>query len=107
MKVAAFVARYGGFAVFGARFLPGVRSLAGPVAGVVGIAPRTFIFANTLGALVYVPYAVGIGYAVGYGAGDSIHRLVGRIEPYVIALILIVTLALIVRRRCRPEPAPW
>src|SRR5262249_20627308 len=29
-KVSAFVARYGGFAVFGARFLPGARSLAGP-----------------------------------------------------------------------------
>jgi len=106
-KVSAFVARYGGFAIFGARFLPGARSLAGPVAGVVGIAPRTFIFANTLGALIYVPYAVGIGYAVSYGAGDTIHRLVGRIEPYVIAVIVLVTLAVIVRRRFRPAPARW
>lgn len=106
-RVSAFVARYGGCAIFVARFLPGARALAGPVAGVVGIAPRTFLFANTLGAFVYVPYAVGIGYAVAYGAGDAIHRLIGRIEPFVIVAIVLVTLGFIARRLYRPAEARW
>jgi len=104
-KVSAFVARYGGYAIFAARFLPGVRSLAGPVAGTVGVAPRTFIVANTLGALVYVPYAVGLGYAVSYGAGNFIERSIGRAEPIAIAFIVLVTLTFIVRRLRRPAHA--
>ena len=100
-KVSAFVARYGGYAIFAARFLPGVRCLAGPVAGTVGIAPRTFIVANTLGALVYVPYAVGLGYAVSYGAGNFIERSIGRAEPIAIAIIVLLTLTFFIVRRLR------
>ena len=100
-RVSAFMARYGGFAVFAARFVAGVRFLAGPVAGATGMRPRTFIVANTLGALVYVPYAVGLGYAVSYGAGGVIERFVGRAEPVVVAVIALLTLAFIVRRGLR------
>jgi len=104
-RVSAFMARYGGFAVFAARFVAGVRFLAGPVAGAMGMRPRTFIVANTLGALVYVPYAVGLGYAVSYGAGSVIERFVGRAEPVVVAAIALLTLAFIVRRRLHRTPA--
>ena len=97
-RVSAFMARYGGFAVCAARFVAGARFLAGPVAGAIGMSPRTFIGANTLGALLYVPYAVGLGYAVSYGAGHVIERFVGRAEPVVVAIIGLVTLAFIVRR---------
>jgi membrane protein DedA with SNARE-associated domain len=71
----------------------------------MGMPARTFIVANVLGALVYVPYAVGLGYAIGYGAGDVIERFVGRAEPVVIAVIGILTLAFIVRRRLQRAPA--
>jgi membrane protein DedA with SNARE-associated domain len=104
-RVSAFMARCGGLAVFAARFVPGVRCLAGPVAGAMGMPPRTFIVANTLGALVYVPYAVGLGYAVSYGAGHVIERLVGRAEPVVVAVIVLLTLAFIVRRLRQHAPA--
>jgi membrane protein DedA with SNARE-associated domain len=97
-RVSAFMARYGGFAVFAARFVAGARFLAGPVAGAMGMPPRTFVVANTLGALVYVPYAVGLGYAVSYGAGHMIERFVGRAEPIVVAAIALLTLAFIGRR---------
>jgi membrane protein DedA with SNARE-associated domain len=68
-RVSAFMARHGGLAVFAARFVPGARCLAGPVGGAMGMPPRSFIVANTLGALVYVPYAVGLGTrsAMGWG----------------------------------------
>jgi membrane protein DedA with SNARE-associated domain len=97
-RVSAFMTRHGGFAVFAARFVAGARFLSGPVAGAMGMPPRTFVVANTLGALVYVPYAVGVGYAVSYGAGHMIERAVGRAEPIVVAAIALLTLAFIGRR---------
>jgi membrane protein DedA with SNARE-associated domain len=100
-KVSALIARYGGFAVFAARFVVGARFLAGPVAVAMAMPPRTFIVANTLGALVYVPYAVGLGYAVSYGAGHIIERFVGGAERVIVAAIALVTLAFIVERLLR------
>lgn len=98
-KVSAFIGRYGGLAVFAARFVPGARFLAGPIAGAMRMHPPTFIVANTLGALLYVPYAVGLGYAVSWGAGHLIERFVGRAEPVIVGLIAAMSLAIIVVRR--------
>ena len=62
-----FVHRYGPFGVFIARFVIGLRFMAGPLAGSMGLPPLVFLVANVLGALVYVPVTVGEGYAIGYG----------------------------------------
>lgn len=62
-----FVLRYGPVGVFLARFVIGLRFMAGPLAGSMGLPPLAFLLANVLGALVYVPVTVGEGYAVGYG----------------------------------------
>jgi membrane protein DedA with SNARE-associated domain len=70
-----FVNRYGAFAVFAARFIPGLRFMAGPLAGAAGMRPKVFVPANLLGAIVYVPWAVGIGYGLGYGLGEYAERL--------------------------------
>jgi len=69
------VARYGAVSVFLARFVSGARFLAGPLAGSAGLPPLTFLRANALGALTYVPVAVGVGYAVGEGVGQFMERL--------------------------------
>ena len=104
-RVSAFIGRYGGLAVFAARFVPGARFLAGPVAGATRMHPSTFIVANTLGAFIYVPYAVGLGYAVSWGAGHVIERFVGRAEPVIVGIIAVMTLAIIlVRARHRGRP---
>src|SRR5262249_30014885 len=60
-RMSGLVSRCGAYAVFAARFVPGLRFLAGPVAGIVGLRPLKFVAANVFGALLYVPYAVGIG----------------------------------------------
>ncbi len=78
-----FVTRYGPPGVFAARFVPGFRIMAGPLAGAAGLRVLPFMVANLLGALVYVPYAVAIGYAIGYGLGSYIERFrrgLGRVE---------------------------
>jgi len=89
------VARHGGVTVFVARFVAGLRTLAGPLAGATGLRPATFLVANVLGALLFVPYAVGLGYAVGYGIGPSIERLVWRAESLVLLAGAGLTLALL------------
>lgn len=104
-RVSTLMTRYGGFAVFVARFVPGVRTLAGPVAGATGMPPLTFVVSNALGALAYVPYVVVVGYAVGYGVGHVIERYVGRAEPFFAGAIVIATLALLARRLIKRAPA--
>ena len=105
-----FVAQRGPFAVFVARFIPGVRFMAGPLAGGLGMHFMPFFAANVLGAVVYVPVAVAAGYAVGYGLGEYVEhfqRLAGQIEYIVLigALVSAITLIgwrIVQRRRARP-----
>jgi membrane protein DedA with SNARE-associated domain len=91
-RMRTFVERRGPLAVFVARFVPGLRFLAGPLAGALGLGFTSFLTANLLGALVFVPTVVGMGYAVGYGVGgyvEPMRRFVGSLEH----LVLLVAFA--------------
>lgn len=88
-----FVTRYGALGVFAARFVAGLRFMAGPLAGAARLQPLRFIVANLLGAALYVPYAVGIGYAIGYGLGVYVQRI-QRIEYVVLIGAMISAAAL-------------
>ncbi len=97
----AFVARRGPFAVFVARFIPGIRFMAGPLAGGLGLRFLPFLAANVLGALVYVPVAVGAGYAVGYGFGEYVERMrrvAGQVEYMVLTVALAIALGVLAWR---------
>ena len=74
-RMQRLVLRHGMLAVFVGRFVAGLRFMAGPLAGITGLSPLRFFIANLVGAIIYVPFAVGVGYAVGYGLGDRIERL--------------------------------
>ena len=107
-----FVARYGAFAVFVARFIAGLRVLAGPLAGAMGLPFGRFFLANLCGALLFVPYAVGIGYAIAYGLGshvERLHRLFGGIEHVVLIIVALLIAWLLARHvlwpRLRRPPA--
>ncbi len=96
-----FLARYGPVGVFGARFVTGLRFLAGPLAGSMGLRPRPFFLANVLGALAYVPLTVGEGYAVGYGWGvyvARIHRGIVSLEHTLLLSALLASLLLLTWR---------
>jgi membrane protein DedA with SNARE-associated domain len=96
-----FVTRYGPLGIFAARFVVGLRFLAGPLAGATGLRPFSFVVANALGAAVYVPLVVGVGYAVGYGLGEYVTRLeriVGRVEHVVLIGAILGALAFLGRR---------
>lgn len=46
-----------------AKFLPGLSTVAPPMAGIVGVAPAQFVLLDGLGALVWAGAWVGLGYA--------------------------------------------
>ena len=97
----AFVERRGPFAVFVARFIPGIRFMAGPLAGGLGLRFLPFLTANVLGALVYVPVAVAGGYVLGLGLGKYVEyarRFAGQVEYLVLFVALMSAVALIAWR---------
>jgi membrane protein DedA with SNARE-associated domain len=108
-SVRRFITRHGPLGVFAARFITGIRFLAGPMAGTLGLRPIPFLAANALGALVYVPVVVGAGYAVGYGLGAYVERLrkvVGEVEHVVLILAILGTIAALGRRAIRGRRSP-
>lgn len=57
--------RYGSVTVFFARFIFGMRIIAGPLAGVLQMPWRKFLIFNFLGAVVWVTAVSGLGYLFG------------------------------------------
>jgi len=58
-------ARYGAVAVFFARFVFGLRIVAGPLAGVLRMPWKKFLLFNFLGAALWVTVIAGVGYLFG------------------------------------------
>ncbi len=99
-----FVSRYGPLGVFVSRFLPGLRFMAGPLAGTAGMPFRYFIVSNIIGAATYVPLAVAVGYAIGLGAGDYVvqfEHVVGKVEHIVLIAIFVCAVVILGRRVLR------
>jgi len=94
-----FIRQYGALAVCIARFVGGFRFLAGPLAGAVGLPIRSFLFGNVLGAILFVPYAVGIGLAFGHGVGPYLARIqhvlegIGRLVLAGVVLLVVLWVA--------------
>jgi membrane protein DedA with SNARE-associated domain len=100
-KAKKFEARYGSFGVFIARFVPGLRFMAGPLAGSMALGYLRFVVANLLGGLIYVPLSVAIGYLIAEGLGDTLHtieRTVGRLEHFAIVLLFLTAIAIFIWR---------
>jgi membrane protein DedA with SNARE-associated domain len=57
--------RFGALTVFFARFIFGIRIIAGPLAGVLRMHWRKFVLFNFLGASVWVTAIAGAGYLFG------------------------------------------
>jgi membrane protein DedA with SNARE-associated domain len=79
-------ARYGAVTVFFARFVFGMRIIAGPMAGVLGMPWRKFVVANFLGAALWVTVISGVGYLF----GQHWDRLVRDVKRFDVALVLVV-----------------
>lgn len=56
------IKRHGGATVFWARYLFGLRTIAGPLAGVLGMGWKRFFLFNALGAATWVTAMAVVGY---------------------------------------------
>jgi membrane protein DedA with SNARE-associated domain len=59
------IRRHGGATVFWARYIFGLRTIAGPLAGMLGMEWKRFVLYNALGALTWVTMIsmIGFGFA--------------------------------------------
>jgi membrane-associated protein len=88
--------RYGpAKAIFLARFIPGVRTLMNPLAGILRVPTRTFVTWQVIGGLVW---SVGVTLAA-YGVGHSIHNLDNYLIPIVLVIIVLSLIPLFVELR--------
>ncbi|HEY6395246.1 MAG TPA: DedA family protein [Candidatus Binataceae bacterium] len=109
-RLQLFFQTHGSKAVFMARFIAGVRFMAGPMAGAAGMRFWQFLGWNVLGALVWCSLVVTVGYLV----GDELYRAVEMAHlasrwAAVIALLLGAVICLLWWRErhqavTRPEP---
>jgi membrane protein DedA with SNARE-associated domain len=81
-------ARYGAATVFVARFIFGMRIIAGPMAGVLQLRWQKFVVANFLGAALWVSVISGAGYLFGQH-WERLARDVKRFDLTVAALIVL------------------
>jgi membrane-associated protein len=79
--------KYGvGKALVLARFIPFVRTLINPLAGVVQVPARKFFFWNVVGALIWTQLVIGLGYLLG-------EKLEGSVDKYLLPIIGLIILA--------------
>jgi len=105
----AYFRRYGALTVFIARFITGLRVVAGPAAGAAGMPWGWFLAANAAGAAVWSLAIALAGHYSGH-AWDRLHHLLGR-GAWAVAGVLLLAFALWHlfrwrRERTRPAEAP-
>lgn len=92
-------ARYGAITIFFARFIFGLRIIAGPIAGVLRMPWRKFMVFNFLGAAVWVTVISFVGYSFGQH-WERLQQAVKRID-ILVALVLLCGAAWLWRRSGR------
>jgi membrane protein DedA with SNARE-associated domain len=95
--------RYGATTIFFARFVFGMRVIAGPLAGVLRMPWRRFAFFNFLGASLWVTVVALAGYFFGRH-WDTLTRVFQRID-LVIAGIVVLVIFLVWRRHREKQGA--
>lgn len=84
-----FFERYGSLTVFFARFIFGMRILAGPLAGVLKMPWRKFLLFNFLGAAVWV----SVVSCLGYFFGSRWQWVEGELQVVEFCLVVVVAIA--------------
>ncbi len=94
-------ARYGAATIFFARFVFGMRTFAGPLAGVLRMRWRAFALFNFLSAAVWVTTIASAGYFFGQH-WRRLARVVQRFDTAILIVALAVILFLWWRHRHQP-----
>jgi membrane protein DedA with SNARE-associated domain len=90
-KGEALFDRFGPVTVFFARFVFGMRIIAGPLAGVLRMQWRRFVLFNFLGAVTWVTVISCVGYLFGRH-WQHLLRVVGRANAIIFVVALLVAI---------------
>lgn len=91
-------AKYGAVTVFFARFVFGMRIIAGPMAGVLRMSWRRFVLFNFLGAVVWVTVISTVGFLFGRH-WIRLEEALKRADVLALAVVLLVAVFLWWRKR--------
>ena len=86
----ALFARYGAVTILFARFLFGMRVIAGPMAGVLRMPWKRFAVFNLLGAALWVTVIASVGYIFGSRWGALMHFMKRFDAVLAVVFILVV-----------------
>ncbi len=89
-KGEAFFDRHGAVTILFARFVAGLRVIAGPLAGTLRMPWRKFLLFNFLGAATWVTAIAAIGFFFGSQL-DRLLRAMSRVNLVILAAVLIAT----------------
>ena len=93
-------ARYGAATIFFARFVFGMRIIAGPLAGVLRMPWRKFLIFNFLGAALWVSVIASVGYLFGRH-WDRLEQILKRFDILAVILLIVIAFYLWQRNRRR------
>jgi len=91
-------ARYGAATIFFARFVFGMRIIAGPLAGVLRMPWRRFLLFNFLGAALWVSVIASVGYLFGRH-WERLEHILKRFD--ILAAMVLIVVAFYLWRRNR------
>lgn len=97
VKFEHFFEKYGDKTVFFARFIAGLRFMAGPLSGAARMPFRRFFLFNAMGAVVWVIVMTQIGYHFGQHL-PKVLSILGKTN-FTIAVIAIIIVAFVIHRR--------
>jgi len=89
-------ARHGHITIFFARFIFGMRVIAGPLAGVLRMPWRQFVLFNFLGAAAWVTTISLVGYFFG-SQWNTLVKVIGRVN-LIIAIAVVVAIVFVWHR---------
>ncbi len=99
-----FFVKYGGGAIFFARFLPIIRTFAPIVAGIVGMDGKKFMFFNIIGSFAWVFSMMLAGHYL----DKAFPNLKEHLELIILVIVLITTLPVLIKvifGKAKPQQA--
>lgn len=94
--------RYGAVTIFFARFIFGMRVIAGPLAGVLRMPWRQFVLFNFMGASLWVTVISSVGYLFGRNWDLLVHYL-KRADIAIALLAVVIVLVVWLRSRTQNQ----
>jgi len=101
-----FFQRYGSGSLLFAKFVPGFRTFAVPLAGMTGVPYRSFLLFDAVGSLLWLAAVTSLGMLMATQLGVTVARIqrLGGTLTLILVLVALITLILRLRKRLKYGP---